>query len=123
MTQGGAITFIAYPLRLHDGFVQRNDDVHAIFTILRVMASTPHGSWAGCPHFGIRDFFEGARTRPELVGAAVKEANLALRDLGIVNFEIDSITKEAQRQRDVDEYKVTLLDAMGKKLTLPLGVL
>ena len=89
--------------------------------LLRVMAATPHGSWAGCPHFGMRDFFEQARLRPELVQTALREANLALEDLGIASFRLDSISKEAQRDRDVDEYNVTLLLADGEKLAVPLA--
>jgi len=72
------------------------------------MATTPHGSWKGCPHFGFRDFFEQARTRHELPQVAVQEANLALKDLGILNLRLEGIAKEPQANRDVDSYVVTL---------------
>jgi len=85
------------------------------------MASTPHRSWAGCSAFGIRDFFEGAPARPELVPAAIQAANLALEDLGISSFRIETITKQTQRKPDVDEYEVTLITTRGEKLAFPLS--
>jgi len=82
--------------------------VQATLALIRVMAQTPHGSWQGCPHFGLRDFFEQARARPELPQLALEEANLALQDLGIAELRIQSIAKEPQSERDVDAYSVTL---------------
>jgi hypothetical protein len=82
--------------------------VQAILDLIRVMATTPYGSWKGCPHFGLRDFFEQARMRPDLPQLALQEINLALKDLGIVNFEVQKIDKEAQTNRDVDSYAVTI---------------
>lgn len=73
------------------------------------MATTPHGSWKGCPHFGLRDFFEQARVRPDLPQLAIQEVNLALKDLGIVNLQVHKIAREAQTDRDVDSYAVTIV--------------
>jgi len=55
------------------------------------MARTPHGKWAGSRHFGLRDFLEDARTRPERLQEAVGELNLAFADLG-VNLRALSMT-------------------------------
>ena len=91
--------------------MRRTDEVQAVLSLIRVMASTPHGSWEGCPHFGMRDFFEQARTRPDLPQAAIQEMNLALADLGIVNIRVESISKESQESRDVDSYTVKIASA------------
>jgi hypothetical protein len=94
--------------------------VEAILTIIRLMASTPHGSWAACAHFGIRDFFEQARALPELPRRAVEEANLALQDLGIVDYRIEKISKEQQNEPDIDSYVVTLTGPGEAKRALKL---
>lgn len=83
--------------------------MQAILDLIRVMATTPHGSWKGCPHFGLRDFFEQARVRPDLPQLAIQEVNLALKDLGIVNLQVQKIAKEAQTNRDVDSYSVIIV--------------
>ena len=86
------------------------------------MAVTPHGSWEGCPHFGLRDFFENARVRPELPQQAMQEMNLALKDLGITDLQVSAITKEAQKNRDVDSYVVTLASTRDPGKTYTVGV-
>ncbi len=98
----------------------RTDEVQAVLSLIRVMANTPHGSWKGCPHFGLRDFFEQARTRPDLPQLAIQEVNLALKDLGITNLKIERISKEAQTNRDVDTYEVTVASSAeaGKKYSV-----
>ena len=47
------------------------------------MARSPHGKWAGSSHFGLRDFLEDARSRPERLQEAVLELNQAFGDLGM----------------------------------------
>lgn len=47
------------------------------------MARSPHGKWAGSPHFGLRDFLEDASTRPERLEEALAELNQAFEDLGM----------------------------------------
>ena len=100
--------------------MRRSDEVQAVLSLIRVMASTPHGSWEGCPHFGFRDFFEQARTRPDLPQLALQEMNLALKDLGITNLQVSSIAKEPQANRDVDSYVVSLASTVeaGKTFTV-----
>jgi hypothetical protein len=107
-------------LRLRNAFLARTSEVEAVLAVIRIMASTPNGSWAGCAHFGIRDFFEQARTHPELPQRAIDEANLALQDLGITQYRIESIVKERQADRDVDSYAVTLASADDIRRTAPL---
>jgi hypothetical protein len=72
------------------------------------MATTPHGAWQGCPHFGFRNFLEQARGRPDSSQMVLQEVNLALKDLGVLNFWVESITREAQQNRDVDSYVFSL---------------
>ena len=86
------------------------------------MANTPHGSWKGCPHFGLRDFFEQARTRPDLPQLAIQEVNLALKDLGITALKIERISKEAQTNRDVDTYEVTVASSAEAGKTYSVNV-
>jgi hypothetical protein len=96
--------------------------VQAVLSLIRVMATTPHGSWEGCPHFGFRDFFEQARTRPDLPQLAVQEMNLALKDLGITHLQVAGIAKEAQANRDVDSYVVSLASTADASETFTVTV-
>jgi len=67
-----------------DGFLLRCPDRLAIEKLLaEIMARSPHGKWAGSPHFGLRDFLEDARSRPERLQEAVLELNQAFADLGM----------------------------------------
>jgi hypothetical protein len=67
-----------------DGFLRRCDDRQALEQLLLgIMARSPHAKWAGSRHFGLRDFLEDARARPERLQEAVQELNLAFADLGI----------------------------------------
>lgn len=105
------MSFIAFPLRLNNSFLRRSEEVDAILSLIRVMATTPHGSWAGTRHFGIRDLFEQGRVRPELPAQAMQEINRALEDLGITHYRVQSIAKEPQAKQDEDSYVVTLASA------------
>jgi hypothetical protein len=96
-------------LRVRESFLERTTDAEAIVALLRIMASTPYGSWNGGAHFGLREFFEQARMRPELPQTAIQEGNAALVDLGITDYRIDRIAKEESTDRDVDSYTVTLI--------------
>ena len=100
--------------------MRRTDEVQAVLSLIKVMAVTPHGSWEGCPHFGLRDLFENARIRPELPQQAMQEMNLALKDLGITDLQVSGIAKEVQTNRDVDSYVVTLASTReaGKTFTV-----
>lgn len=100
--------FVAFPLRLKGGYLQLGEEPDAIVSLVAVMARTPHGSWSGSSHFGLREFFEEARVRPELPQLALQELNLALQDLGITNYRVETVTRETQTQRDVDSYVLTL---------------
>jgi hypothetical protein len=102
--------------------LRRTDEVQAVLSVIRVMAVTPHGSWEGCPHFGFRDFFEQARTRPDLPQMAMQEMNLALKDLGITDLQVASIAKETQMNRDVDSYVVTLASTLEAGKTYAVTV-
>jgi len=89
-------------------------------SLIQTMASTPHGSWKGCAHFGLREFFEEARRQPELPQQAIEEANRALSDLGIDNCRLVKITKEEQTDPDVDSYVITLAERSGNKRKVAL---
>ena len=112
--------FISFPLRLDNAFLRRCEEPEAILALVRVMATTPHGAWAGSSHFGIRDLFEQARNKPDAPKLAVHEINRALEDLGITHYKVQSITTEPHPNRDIDSYVVTLAstDAASDIVTL-----
>ena len=67
-----------------DGFLLRCSEREALEQLLAdIMARSPHGKWAGSLHFGLRDFLEDARSRPERLQEAVQELNQAFADLGM----------------------------------------
>lgn len=107
--------FVAFPIRCREGFLQRCDEPHAILSLISVMARTPHGSWAGSRHFGLRDFFEQARQRPELPQLALHELNYALNDLGIRHYRVESIQRETPASAGEDVYAVVLAAADGRQ--------
>jgi len=107
------MTFIAFPLRLERGLLKRCDEPEAIVLLVRAMARTPHGSWIGSSHFGLRDFFEGARTRLSPVQTAIEELNLALWDLGITHYRVRAATRERSSQIGADSYFLTLVPVEG----------
>ena len=98
------MSFLAFPMRLEGGFLRRCPKADAIVSLIRVMARTPHGSWIGSRHFGLREFFEEARAHPELPAQAVEELNLALQDLDIREYRVEEIVKEPQTQAETDAY-------------------
>jgi hypothetical protein len=60
--------------------------------------------------------------RPELPQLALVEVNLALQDLGITNYRVESIAKEPQTNRDVDSYVVTLASTVEAGKTFSVSV-
>ena len=82
------------------------------------MALTPQGSWAASPPFGLRDFLEQSRARPEKIQQALGEVNRALRGLGVLHYRAVTITPESMRGEEVGRWVVTLesVDEPGKTL-------
>jgi len=102
------MSFVAFPLRLENGFLRRVDEPSAVLALIEIMARTPHGSWSGSSHFGLRDYAPGAAGRPEFPKTAVAEVNQALLDLGIRKYEVESITRETGQEQGSDVYAVSL---------------
>jgi hypothetical protein len=75
------------------------------------MASTPHGSWAGSPAFGIRDLLEESRSRPDRIQIVLKEVNRALDDLGVTNVRAGAVSCESAPDEEVSRWVVTLVSA------------
>jgi hypothetical protein len=117
-----SMSFIGFPLRLKKAFLDKCDEREAILRLVRIMAQTPNGSWSGGKHFGVRNFFEfeNARRRREASREACEEINKALLDLDITHYRVESLVKEAQTDRDVDSYVVTLAstDSKGEIYTM-----
>ena len=67
---------------------------------------TPHGKWAGSKHFGLRDFLEEARTRPERIEQAKEELNQTLQEVGM-RYRVESIVRQPRTSRDVDAFSLT----------------
>ncbi|HLH04808.1 MAG TPA: hypothetical protein VKX25_18725 [Bryobacteraceae bacterium] len=101
-------SFLAFPLRLQDGFLRRTGPTEAVLSLLQIMAATSHGSWKGSAQFGVREFFEQARRYPELPEMAVQVINEALKDLGITDVQVESIARDPAAEADTDSYSVTL---------------
>lgn len=94
----------------------------AILQFFRAMASTPSGSWTGSPYFGLRDLFEQAKARPELIRAAVEQANAAFRDLGIMSYSIERIIRNPAPAPGSESFEVVLTANDESKQTLSLSV-
>ncbi len=88
-------------------FLNRVSEKEAILQLLGVMASTPQGSWAACPSFGLRELLEDGRARPELLQKAVEQANQAFAELGIRGFRLERIVREAGSRPGEEEFLVT----------------
>ena len=77
--------------------------------LVRVMANTPHSSWAGCPYFDLRELLEQSNARPEKLQVALDEMNRALDDLGITSFRVESITRDSLAADEVGQWTVKLI--------------
>jgi uncharacterized protein YjiS (DUF1127 family) len=102
------MSFVAFPVRFENGFLRRFDEPSALLSLIEIMARTPHGSWRGSVHFGLRDYFQGARGRPELTKMALEELNRALADLGIDKYRVESIIRETAVGEDSEVYAISL---------------
>ncbi len=116
------MSFIAFPLRLHNSFLRRTNEVESIVGLLRLMAGTPGGSWPGSANFGIRDIFEKARTQPDAPKIATERMNRALIDLGITGYRVENIVKEVSSNRDVDGYVVTIVSTVEGSKTYSMAL-
>ena len=112
---------MAFPLRFAGGFLRRSDRAEAVLALVRVMANTPYGSWAGSSHFGLRELLEQSSTRPEKVQVAMEEMNRALEDLGIRDFRVDAITRESAAGAEVGQWTVTLVSTTDPAKTCSFG--
>lgn len=109
------MSFTAFPIRLQWGFLERCDEARAVLALVEIMARTPHGSWAGCPHFGLRDYFEAARLRPGLPQSGIRDANRALEDLGLSQVRIVSVERDGSADLDTDSYIVAIALGSGRE--------
>ena len=116
------MSFLAFPLRFHNSFLRRTNEVESIVSLLRLMAGTPGGSWPGSRNFGVRDIFEGARTHPDAPKVATERMNRALIDLGITGYRIENIVKEVSSNRDVDGYVVTIVSTVEGSKTYSMAL-
>jgi hypothetical protein len=100
---------IAFPMRLQEnGLLQRDDKATSLIALLRIMASTPAGSWAACPSFGLRDLFENSRQRADVAMLAAARINETFFELGIENYVVTEVVRELSPGRETDTYSITL---------------
>jgi hypothetical protein len=92
---------IAFPVRLHQGLLQRTDEREAYLTLIAIMARTPRGSWPGHPCFGFNELFQEIsnesltpESRKRITLAAVQEINTVLADLGVTRFQLESLVPD-----------------------------
>ena len=111
------MSFLAFPLKLDGPFLRRTTAPQAVLQLLELMARTPAGSWAGVPSFGVRDFFEGMRLRPDGLKEAARAINTSLLELGITHYRLESIVKEPSTKADVDNYILNLVDVSDASRT------
>src|SRR5215831_1953528 len=116
------MSFISFPLRFQNGFLRRTSEADAILGLLRLMATTPGGSWRGSDSFGVRDVFERARTHPDAPKTAMERMNSVLVDLGITGYRVESIVTEAASNRDIDNYVVTIMSTVESSRTYSMAL-
>ena len=104
------MAYLAFPLRLEGGLLRRCEEPEAVISLMEIMAWTPYESWAGCKHFGLRDFFEqdARRPVPSLPERAVREINLALEELGVAHYRLRSLVRGAEIGPGMSSFVVTL---------------
>lgn len=104
------------------GFLQRCDGPEAVLSLVRVMANTPRGTWAGCPNFGLRDLLEQGNTRAEKAQLAKDEINRAFEDLGITNFRVEAVTRDSVSGAEVSQWTITLSSTAEPGKTFSIGL-
>ncbi len=115
------MSFVAFPIRLENGFLRRFDEPSAVLSLIEIMARTPHGSWSGGIHFGLRDYLQEAAGRPAAPKMLLEEINRALADLGIEKYSVESIVREAGADGDSRVYAISLRSRDGASQILRLG--
>jgi hypothetical protein len=81
------------------GFLTQCSEEEALAALGRILVRSPYGKWSGSRHFGLRDFFEDARRKPECLEKARDELNAALSELGIA-CRVESIEREPGPNED-----------------------
>jgi len=90
-----------------EGFLAQCQEEEALTILLeRILIRSPHGKWCGSEHFGLRDFFEDARSKPERLIEARKELNATLEELGM-RYRLESIGRDGESSPGVDSMTLT----------------
>ncbi len=114
---------LAFPLKLERSFLARCDQRESVVQLLRLMAQTPHGSWKGCPSFGLRNLFEDARSTVEAPRKALEAINRALEDLGVEGWRVSAIESDNGPHAETRGYSVIVestVDSSAPPLSLNL---
>ena len=105
----------ALPLRVtSDGKLAQQDSFDAVLGVIRIMAGTtatslPHARW-----FGLFELFHEASRREKQDHENLKDAiNAALRELGVAEFQVQSVTTGAIDGTGRRGFQMTMVDGRG----------
>ena len=109
--------YVAFPMRLENGFLRRVDQPAALLALIEVMARTPHGSWPGSAHFGLRDYLQASLGRSVDAKTAIQEINAAFVDLGI-HYRVESLIREQPGEVGSSVFAISLISEGGHSQTI-----
>lgn len=100
--------------------MRKFDEPSAFLALMEIMARTPHGSWCGSPHFGLRDYLNLTPNSSEVPKLALDELNRALAELALGKWKIESIVPEQTGASGVAAFIVTVASEAGENQVLRL---
>ncbi len=106
--------FVEFPLRLAGGFLRNTGEPEAVLALIEIMGTTPHGSWRGSAHFGLRDLLTDPKSRQEFGSVAMQQINLALEDIGITEYRVQSVQREQATREGSETFTITLASTKEK---------
>ncbi|MBX3145449.1 MAG: hypothetical protein KF785_01655 [Gemmatimonadales bacterium] len=107
----------ALPLRIDaTGSLVRQDDFDAVLGLISAMAGTTSTTWPHARWFGLFEAFTDAGRRQQQDHETLKDAiNLALRELGVEQFRVQSVTTvRSDHGFGHRHFRITMTDALGR---------
>jgi hypothetical protein len=110
------MTSTAHPLHVTpDGRLAQQDRFAALLGMLQVMAGTSTRVWPHAPWFGLFEAFSEAARRDRQDHEGLKDAiNHALRQLGVADFEVQSLSTGAPTFDGKREFRLSVRDPEGR---------
>lgn len=98
-----------------DGKLVQQDRFEAVLGIVRVMAGTSARAWPHAPWFGLLEAFTEAARRDRQDHEGLKDAlNHALRQLGVTDYQVQSLVTGPVSAGGHRTFRLTLLDPEGR---------